>query len=475
MKTSLSIIFIMLSFYAQILVATPAVVPQVKALFTSTPIKIDGKLDESVWQQAQGYELSSLRPQKRPGKPQEKTIIYCAWDKDNFYVAAKCFDSDITATGDKDGIHHYNYGDVLELFLKPDNESWYWELYSTPANKKTTFFFPSKGRKGMLNKRESVNLRVASQSNGTLNNWRDKDSYWTTEMVVSRKAIGINGYSFSPDKAWRILIARYNYSRYLPKVELSCYPALSKFSFHYLQGYAKIILVKNNNKLQNNAQQKLKIISFAANNVADKVAEVGVDFNQPAQAQFEYGTTKKLGKFGAKEQSFKYLKHRMILRGLQPAMIYYYRVHGWDKAGNEVVSTRKTFKTAKLIKSFSGKLPWVTDYDQALKLAQKEHKKVFMLFTGSDWCPYCIRFDKNILHATIVVDYLTKNFIMLLVDFPHYKKLSNKQQLNNKKLAKKYTMHGVPNIRILDDKGKQIAEIQYAIEPIKFLSALKEL
>ncbi len=224
--------------------ATNRGVPEVKALFTSQAIKIDGKLDEQVWKHAQGYEMLTLTPHASPTTPYEKTVVYLAWDKDNFYVAAKCFDSDITATGDKDEMHHYKYGDLIEVFLKPDTKSWYWELYSTPANKKTTFFFPSKGRMGMTNKVEKIGLRVASQCQGSLNAWRDKDKYWTTEIAISRKAIGINGTTLAPGEAWRILVARYNFSRYLKTIERSCYPPLSKFSFHYHKDYAKLILVK---------------------------------------------------------------------------------------------------------------------------------------------------------------------------------------------------------------------------------------
>ena len=39
---------------------------------------------------------------------------------------------------------------------------------------------------------------------------------------------------------------------------------------------------------------------------------------------------------------------------------------------------------------------WITDYDQALATAKAQNKKVFLNFTGSDWCGWCIKLDKEV-------------------------------------------------------------------------------
>lgn len=148
----ISIILISLAVLSGCRTIEPSNTPVIKAVFTSRPVIIDGKLDDEIWKHAYRYNMVALAPNEPSTMPFEKTIIYSAWDKNNFYVAVKCFDSDIAATGKKNEMHHYKYGDVIELFLKPDDQSWYWELYSTPAGKKTTFFFPGKGRLGMVNK-----------------------------------------------------------------------------------------------------------------------------------------------------------------------------------------------------------------------------------------------------------------------------------------------------------------------------------
>ena len=45
----------------------------------------------------------------------------------------------------------------------------------------------------------------------------------------------------------------------------------------------------------------------------------------------------------------------------------------------------------KTVKSETG---WMTDFAAAQKLAKETKKPMLVDFTGSDWCPWCIRLDK---------------------------------------------------------------------------------
>lgn len=39
---------------------------------------------------------------------------------------------------------------------------------------------------------------------------------------------------------------------------------------------------------------------------------------------------------------------------------------------------------------------WQTDMNKAIELAQKSKKPLFLFFTGSDWCGWCIRLQKEV-------------------------------------------------------------------------------
>lgn len=222
------------------------------AKYTSVPVVVDGILDEPVWQETAVYKMYLPADRSADSQMQEAGQVRLAWDQEYFYVAVKFDDSDIVAEGTADQLHHYRLGDVCELFLKPADKTWYWELYVTPRGNKTTFFFPSQGRFGLPGCFEnySSDLQVAAQCQGTLNNWQDRDRSWTAEMAMPIKDLTARGERFGLDADWRILVARYNYSYHLTRnglelgPELSAAPRLSVTNYHLLEEYAVLKLSK---------------------------------------------------------------------------------------------------------------------------------------------------------------------------------------------------------------------------------------
>ncbi len=222
--------------------------PIIEALYTSTPVTLDGALDEPVWQKAKAYALSLADDRIEKGlQLQEPGEVRLAWDDKNLYLAVKFQDSDIVAEVDKDQVHHYLSGDLAELFLKPPANTWYWELYVTPHQHKTHLWFPGRGRLGLPSADEyEMELHVAAKCDGTLNDWHDKDKAWTGEMAIPIAELTRHGDRFDPETPWRILVARYNYSRYLTcsGPELTMTPKLPITSYHHHEGYGELHLVE---------------------------------------------------------------------------------------------------------------------------------------------------------------------------------------------------------------------------------------
>lgn len=214
------------------------------AKYADIPVEIDGVLDDEAWKGAIVYRM--FLGEDRGEKPQEEGEAMVSWDSDYLYVGIKFYDSDIVAEGEEDQLHHYRLGDLAEVFLKPEDRTWYWEYYVTPRGKKTTFWYPGRGRLGLpsgFQLPDGCELRVAARHEGTLNHWQDRDNYWTAEMAVPVRNLTARGEEFGPDSKWRILVARYNFSRYLPWKELSMTPQLSITSFHLHEEYAILKLV----------------------------------------------------------------------------------------------------------------------------------------------------------------------------------------------------------------------------------------
>jgi hypothetical protein len=222
--------------------ASVTINPVMVAKYTSSPIVLDGKLDDPAWKSAVVYSLSlSDDLAKKDKKLTEAGEVRLAWDENYLYLGINFTDSDIVAEGEKDQLHHYLFGDLAELFLKPEGKTWYWELYVTPLSMKTSLFFPGRGRLGLKSADNySCGLKVAAHNNGTVNQWTDRDTGWTAEMAMPIKDLTARGETFGPGSHWKIFVGRYNYSRYLNTIgpELSMTPPLSMTNYHRTEEYA---------------------------------------------------------------------------------------------------------------------------------------------------------------------------------------------------------------------------------------------
>jgi hypothetical protein len=214
------------------------------AAHATAPVVVDGRLDDAVWANAPVYEMGLCADRLAGGDtPPEGGRVRFAWDADFLYLAVELSDSDVVAEGLGDGEHHYLSGDVAELFLWPEPQSWYWELYATPHNRQSSFFYPSPGRMVTSTFTDHLRLQVAATAQGTLNDWSDRDQGWTAEMAVPVKELTRRGEAWGPEASWRVLVGRYNYSVHLPKAELTCLPQPSRTCFHTRAGYARLRLL----------------------------------------------------------------------------------------------------------------------------------------------------------------------------------------------------------------------------------------
>ena len=97
---------------------------------------------------------------------------------------------------------------------------------------------------------------------------------------------------------------------------------------------------------------------------------------------------------------------------------------------------------------------WTMDYDAALKLAKKNNMPIFLKFTGSDWCQWCIVMEKNVFTKSEWSDFAKQKVILVTLDFPRQTKLSEKMANRNSKLAQQMGIKGYPTYIILDSDGQ---------------------
>lgn len=208
------------------------------------PAAFERMFDHPAWAEAPRYELlhQARDPHSIRRLPREGGRVQYLYDDRCFYIRAEFSDSDLVNTARQSGGHLYQDGDLVEIFLKPLDRPYYWEIYGTPNRLHTVFYYAEKGRKpcSVDLSGATVPLRIAVRLNGTLNQPEDVDRNCTILLAVPLAELEKNGLRFAPGHAWLILAGRANYTRYQPHLEYSSHPQTCT-DFHNSRYYARIV------------------------------------------------------------------------------------------------------------------------------------------------------------------------------------------------------------------------------------------
>ncbi len=119
---------------------------------------------------------------------------------------------------------------------------------------------------------------------------------------------------------------------------------------------------------------------------------------------------------------------------------------------------------------------WLTDFQTAQAEAKAGQKLLLVDFTGSDWCPWCIRLNREVFSQPEFEEFAKGNLVLLTVDFPRAKPLSDEVRKQNEELAQRFSISGFPTVVVLNSEGKQVGLLGYLPGgPKAFISALKDL
>jgi thiamine biosynthesis lipoprotein len=116
--------------------------------------------------------------------------------------------------------------------------------------------------------------------------------------------------------------------------------------------------------------------------------------------------------------------------------------------------------------------------DSAMDLfeaARLEQKPILLIFSGSDWCLPCIRFEKKILHDSIFRRFAGLQLVLVNADFPQRKRLTKEAILKNEALAAKFDPDGIfPLVLLLKPDKTVLSSISYNDEsPQEFIDLIK--
>jgi protein disulfide-isomerase len=100
---------------------------------------------------------------------------------------------------------------------------------------------------------------------------------------------------------------------------------------------------------------------------------------------------------------------------------------------------------------------WETNYSAALEQAAKQNKMVLLDFTGSDWCGWCLKLQKDTFSRPEFQKFAAESLILVALDFPRGKQQSDGLKKQSEELAEKFGVQGFPTLVLLDPQGKEAA------------------
>lgn len=92
---------------------------------------------------------------------------------------------------------------------------------------------------------------------------------------------------------------------------------------------------------------------------------------------------------------------------------------------------------------------WLTDLDEARKVAVREKKAILIDFTGSDWCGFCIKLRDEVFTTKEFKDF-AKNYVLVELDYPNKKPQPPEVKARNREIQAKFDVRGFPTVLLMD-------------------------
>lgn len=91
-------------------------------------------------------------------------------------------------------------------------------------------------------------------------------------------------------------------------------------------------------------------------------------------------------------------------------------------------------------------LTWHTDLNKAVEVARQEQKPLFLFFTGSDWCGWCIRLQNEVFRTPEFTAWAKEKAVLVELDFPRRTPQSDEIKLQNNQMQQMFAVQGYPTV-----------------------------
>lgn len=115
---------------------------------------------------------------------------------------------------------------------------------------------------------------------------------------------------------------------------------------------------------------------------------------------------------------------------------------------------------------------WLTKMDKAKEESKETGLPILVLFTGSTWCSYCIKLEKEVFAEKEFKDFANQNLVLMILDFP----AGGGGNRKDEELQKEFGVSGFPTYFLVTAAGDKLARGGYnnGISPKSFAEWVKK-
>ena len=99
-----------------------------------------------------------------------------------------------------------------------------------------------------------------------------------------------------------------------------------------------------------------------------------------------------------------------------------------------------------VIEGQAQELKWFTNVKEAVAIGNKEKKPLMLFFTGSDWCGWCIRLQKEVFKTPEFIKWAKENVVLVELDFPRKNEQTDAVKMQNAQLQQQLQVRGYPTV-----------------------------
>ncbi|MBS4163501.1 Uncharacterized protein PRO82_000804 [Candidatus Protochlamydia amoebophila] len=105
-------------------------------------------------------------------------------------------------------------------------------------------------------------------------------------------------------------------------------------------------------------------------------------------------------------------------------------------------------------------LTWITNYHEAVAQSQSTGKPILLLFTGTNWCPACMKLEKEVLTKPEFAQGVGNQFIFFKAEFPDYGEDAIMSSPYST-LLHRYNINAFPTLVVINASGQLLFTVNY--------------